>query len=253
VHNHTIYNLANGKSSNYVWNETEGDLCASIFASIIIHHLIKYCTDKKLPIVIFSDGCGYQNRNVILSNALLSHAVINSVIIQQKYLEKGHTQMECDSTHSLIEKQLKKRIITLPTDYVTAIQEARSDSNFIEVAYLHHDFFLNYDIKANMRYDSIRPGNKTNDPTVNNLRVLKYEPSGVISFKTNYEDDFNDLPRRPKKIVENQPKRLFSKRLEISFKKFSDLAVLKNHFTPEVQTFYNDLPHLKKGDKVKNI
>ena len=63
---------------------------------------------------IFSDGCGYQNRNGLLTNALLVFAVANVCEIAQKYLERGHTQIEVDSVHSSIEVRLKWRNIYYP-------------------------------------------------------------------------------------------------------------------------------------------
>ncbi|MGR0295554.1 hypothetical protein ACUWCL_29440, partial [Klebsiella pneumoniae] len=57
-----------------------------------------------LPIV-YSDGCTYQNRNVIMANAMLLASKITGFHIVQKYLTKGHTQMEVDSVHATIERE----------------------------------------------------------------------------------------------------------------------------------------------------
>lgn len=93
IHNMTIYNLSNGQCTNYVWHEAEGELEASVFATILIKHLIKYCINK-IPIIIYSDGCGYQNRNIVLANALLHFSKCHKVQIERKFLVRGHTQME---------------------------------------------------------------------------------------------------------------------------------------------------------------
>jgi len=66
-----------------------------------------------LPIIIYSDGCGHQNRNCVMSNALPQYSIAKNVVIEQKCLIKGHTQMECDSAHSLIERKLKNKDIPL--------------------------------------------------------------------------------------------------------------------------------------------
>lgn len=71
VHNLTIYNIATHDSDNYRWDETEGSLVSSTFTTIIINHLNKPLL--KFPtfhhIIIYSNGCFYQNKNVTLSNA----------------------------------------------------------------------------------------------------------------------------------------------------------------------------------------
>lgn len=117
VHNFTIYDLKSHAARCCLWDESEGELVASVFATC----LIKYIQDKfndDLPIVIYSDGCTSQNRNAIMANALLDYAIKNNKTIIQKFLEKFHTQMEVDSVHSAIECNLKKKDIYVPTDYI---------------------------------------------------------------------------------------------------------------------------------------
>ena len=125
-HNFTMYHLNTKHTLCYFWHESEGDMSASSFASCIIHNLTRVVRDPSVKtIILWSDGCGYQNRNVVLSNALVDFCVHHNVQIVQKYLEKGHTQMEVDSVHSTIERKLKTRSIYYPGNYVEVMQEAR--------------------------------------------------------------------------------------------------------------------------------
>lgn len=152
VHNYTIYNLLNHQCTNYWWNETQGDLSASSFVSCLIEHLRKHCLSDTYPITLYSDGCGYQNRNQFLSNALSNFAIKYNKIIEQKWLEKGHTQMECDSAHAKIEKKLKDCSIFVPYDYVNVTASARKTVKInnirkicpFDVQYLNYDFFKNF-------------------------------------------------------------------------------------------------------------
>lgn len=76
VHNFTIYNVISHKSDNYVWDETEGSLVASTFTTCIIKYLRNAIESTNFHhIIIYSDGCFYQNKNVVLSNALSSFCV----------------------------------------------------------------------------------------------------------------------------------------------------------------------------------
>lgn len=59
----------------------------------------KFYLSEKKPIIIYSDGCGYQNRNVIMANALLHFAVKHQVTIEQKYLVKAHRRKWGNGTH----------------------------------------------------------------------------------------------------------------------------------------------------------
>lgn len=47
-----------------------------------------------------------------------------------------------------------------------------------------------------MAYNSIRPGKKTGDPNVINIRLIYYSPNGLIKVKLNFDGDFVDLPQR---------------------------------------------------------
>ena len=91
---------------NYVWPEVHGNLEASIFTSFYIEYLttIVVRNPSCTKIIIWSDGCTYQNRCNILSSALLKYAIVHNVTIQHKYLEVGHNHLEYDSVHSATEK-----------------------------------------------------------------------------------------------------------------------------------------------------
>lgn len=160
LHNFTIYNILSHDSTNYIWDETEGDLQSSSFTSIVVHHLEKIMASSPLPITIFSDGCGYQNRNVVLANALRLLAMKHSRNITQKFLEVGHTHMECDSTHACIERKSRDMTINLPGDFVEAVKAARDKPFPFEAVHLTHTFFLNYDDDEYRTLNSIRPGKR---------------------------------------------------------------------------------------------
>lgn len=111
VHNYTHYNLKTKEVFCYLWHEGNGGwivvLDSNVFASILTKHLVSELQKSKATkIILWSDGCCYQNRSVKLANALLELAVEQNVIIEQKYLEVGHTQMEVDSIYSAIERKL---------------------------------------------------------------------------------------------------------------------------------------------------
>lgn len=55
-------------------------------------------------------------RNVVLSNALLKFEIQNNIVIEQKVLVEGHTQLPCGSVHSSLESVLKNKEIYLPSD-----------------------------------------------------------------------------------------------------------------------------------------
>lgn len=99
---------------------------ASTFASCLVNYIEElYETEHRPKVIAWSDGCMAQNRNSIISNALLHLSCKLNTKIVQKYLEKGHTQMEVDSVHSHIEKTMKHQQIYTPTGYVTVTLASR--------------------------------------------------------------------------------------------------------------------------------
>lgn len=115
VHYFTMYDIGTKEVDCFWFDETAGDLEASVFASSVVHKLDEVLTIDPKPVVLWSDGCGNQNRNCIFANALLNLAVEKNVLIEQNFLLKGHTQMECNSVHSNIEERLKNKEIYLPS------------------------------------------------------------------------------------------------------------------------------------------
>lgn len=97
IHNLAFYNLKNKDGYFYLWNETEGGLNSEEFASIwvsLIENKVLRQNEQAKPnkIILYSDGCTYQNRNCVTSNALLLSAINHNIIIEQKFLEVGpHT------------------------------------------------------------------------------------------------------------------------------------------------------------------
>ncbi|CAG9790243.1 unnamed protein product [Diatraea saccharalis] len=163
-----------------------------------------------------------------------------NIQIEQKILEKGHTQMEVDSCHSAIECQIKHRDIYLPSQYASISKEARSMKPY-NVHFLNYDFF--FDFSKSLMYDSIRPGRVANDPVVTDIRALLYEPEGLIKYKLSYNDDYVLLPKRPKpRSILPKPK-LYQSRIPISQIKWNHLQELKRVIPSDCHSFYDGLPH----------
>lgn len=87
-------------------------------------------------------------------------------------------------------------------------------------------------------------GKIAGDPTVNQLRCLKYTPNGEISFKLNFDDEYKPLPqRRSSSTITNlEPKRMYWERLTISQSKYKHLQDLKALIPSDTHAFYDNIP-----------
>ncbi|CAG9833313.1 unnamed protein product [Diabrotica balteata] len=194
-------------------------------------------------IILYSDGCTAQNKNAILSNALLHLSVSKGIIITQKYLVSGHTQMECDSMHSSIERKIRNREIYSPAGYIAACKSARLNPKPYQVKYLNHKYFKNFSALLN-NYTSIRPGCKTGDPTVNDLCAIQYRPDGKLYYKLNFDDTWMVLEKRQRKknqgVGDIVP--LYQNQLPIKKSKYDHLQQLKEVIPADYHLFYDTLP-----------
>ena len=119
VHNFTLFNMAEHSVMCYVWHEGQGGLNANEFARFIMDYLKKH--DDYDEYIVWSDGCGYQNRNTTLSNALLNIATARCKTITQKEVTPKWKLIRC----SVIERKLKNKEIHCPADYISVMKTAR--------------------------------------------------------------------------------------------------------------------------------
>lgn len=100
----------------YMWHEAEGNRGANEIASCL-NIFLKSLDPMITRVIFYSDNCSRQNKNKIFAG-MFSASVNNHPtlqIVDHKFLETGHTHMECDSDHALIEKKTGKEIHVLKT------------------------------------------------------------------------------------------------------------------------------------------
>lgn len=62
AHNFTVYNLATHDAMAYWFDESEcTNMYSSIFASCLVDYISELLDQSLKTIIVYSDGCGYQN------------------------------------------------------------------------------------------------------------------------------------------------------------------------------------------------
>ena len=245
IHNFTFYDLKTKVVLNYVWPEVSGDVEAPNFTTCYNDYLTNVLENNPScsQINIWSDGCTYQNRCNILASAILTFAVENNVTIYHKYLEVGHTHMECDSIYSTVEGAIKRSEgINLPSDYIHIIHGARKSHPY-RVKYLDYTFFRDYRKVCGIK--SIKPSTNVGPPYVVNIRQLKYKIDGSINFNLTYEDDkWENLPYNKINLTFSEPPPLYTASCKISYIKWQHLQDIKQTINKEYHCYYDNLDHL---------
>ena len=234
VCNLSVFSLADKSAACYIWTEVEGQRGSNEIGTCLYKHL------ESLPksvhhVVLFSDTCTGQNRNKYITTAL--HHTVQNIpnieTIDQKFLERGHSHMECDTMHAAIERAKKGIKIHHPDHWLTVCQCAQGSDPFTNVP-LEHEAF--YDFKDVARTTIRNTKTDTNGSRVNWLkikwiRVVKSD-SDAVYFKYRMPDQFCQLKIRgssrrghPHKMTTTLPV-LYTNRLNISEVKKKDLLDL---------------------------
>ena len=218
------YTILQTRKQNAIFGMKEREDLQHMSASCVTNYLEKRL--KYDDYILYSDGCGYQNRNCVLSNALSRFAQTHQKTVTQKILERGHTQMEVDSVHATIERKLQHRHVDIycPADYVSYIKEARKVPEPYNVQYLDHTFFKDFTGVGVLK--SIRPGSRAGDPTVAHLRALKYSRDGNVHYKLRHPEEWEELPKpRVRRVHHEEPHnglpRLYTEKRPIAENKLS--------------------------------
>ena len=234
VYNLSVFSLANKSAACYIWTEVEGQRGSNEIGTCLYKHL------ESLPksvhhVVLFSDTCTGQNRNKYVTTAL-RHAVqniFNIETIDQKFLERGHSHMECDTMHAAIERAKKGVKIHHPYQWLTVCQCARGSDPFTVVLLEHEAFF---DFKDVARTTIRNTKTDTNGSRVNWLKIkwirVEKSDSDAVYFKYRMPGQFRQLKIRgssrrgcPHKMTTTLPV-LYTNWLNISEAKKKDLLDL---------------------------
>ncbi|KAK7094532.1 hypothetical protein V1264_006082 [Littorina saxatilis] len=250
VYNFTIYSLADGEANCYTWDESEGKRGACEIATCIYFYL-RSLPNSVEEVIIFSDCCSGQNRNQYLA-AALAHAVQNIgniKTITHKYLESGHTQMECDSMHAAITFAKKSTPIYTPSGWDIILRMARRTRPY-QVIPIKFTDFLNFKSLAAATLRNTKTdiaGQKVNWLKLKALRFEKNREEEVL-YKTSFDQPYQTIKvaggsKRGRAAPVHTIPYLYSQKLPISEAKKTDLLYLCSSgvIPEEHHSFYTSL------------
>ena len=262
-YNLTIYSLGDRQVVCHVWDETQCKRGSCEIATCLMKNTLSVCKIGTVKeIVYFSDSCGGQNRNQYVTASLLYtlSQCSNLKAICHKFLVSGHSQMECDSVHSTIERAKKITPVYVPSQWCTLISLARKSQPYLAVPmkYNHVVDFKDFVKKhcPNLRISTM--GEKINWLQVKWIQVRKESPKSVF---VNYSFDPQNFQEINVERTTRKKGRLFKwpesekdltlcydTKLPISMQKKNDLVALcsKEIIPEEFHSYYESLPSSKK-------
>lgn len=236
VYNLTVYDLNSQEGTCFLWDETQGRRGAIEIATCLFSYIMDQ--PNKKSVYMMSDSCGGQNKNSIFAAMCLyliqTHPTLEK--IRHSFFEPGHSEMECDSIHSKIEKKSKHVPVYVPEGWAQIIRMARNKPFPFVVRKMTFDDFLNFKLFcSNLKTVPWRQ--------VCCLEFRKTNPFSVF-FKKEFDQEFTEAnlktKGRPSKPV--IPK-AYSKPIPIAPAKLKDLQTMCKSYTipKEYHSFFYSL------------
>lgn len=197
VFNFTIFNLASKKAFCYMWHECIAKRGSSEIGSCLLIFIEQEIRHGVTQFSFFSDSCPGQNRNKYLFSLYNYLTQKYAIQIQHTFLEKGHTQSEGDSVHSVIEKAARNIPVYTPDQWYTLVRTSKRKNPYVVVEMSQENIF---DLKKLQQLTSINwEKNETNDKIYwNQLKIVQTNPQypNIIFYKESYseEDPFKRIP-----------------------------------------------------------
>lgn len=250
LYNCGIHSGSDNNGHCYVWIEGEAGRGAQEVGSCLIKYVKTKLNPKVRNLVLWSDCCGGQNRNIkivlMLQAILSSHQTLKTITL--KYLESGHTFLPNDTDFSKIEAQLKyhERIYTAD-EYVTVIKKSKK-KNPLQVQRMEKkDFFSTKKIEKNIVNRKIFLDKTKANWLQTKEILLKKEEKYVIFMKIQNKDQFQELNIEKKikgkslEVSENDFTLLWPNGKEIPQAKLDDLESIFDYIPKDCLDFYKSL------------
>ena len=177
--NFTVFEQAQPQEARcYLCSKVDVKRGSDEIGSCLLQYL-QSLSDSVTEVSMFSDTCGGENRNQNIA-AVLFYAVqsIDHISrVEQKFLEQGHTHMECDSMHSFTELAKRNTDVLCVSAWKSIFEVARP-KNAYKVHQLCHKDFL--DCKA--LSETLITKNRTKDE---NGKTVNWMQVKVLHFQNN--------------------------------------------------------------------
>lgn len=199
----------------------------------------------------WSDCCSGQNKNKIVAGMFTSlvanHPTLQ--VIDHKFLVPGHTHMECDSDHAIIEKAKKSGSTKIqhPDDWYALVRQVKTTKPF-EVIEMKQQDFYDYETLYSKAYVMRHKNVAKQTFYWKDVRWMRYtKAQGILYYKNNFSEDepFLELNirRRGKSNFKLDSKRIlkYKQPVCINEEKKKDLLDILHLLSPDVRDFYINL------------
>lgn len=251
--NLTVHDSATNNPYCFMWHEAVAKRGGNEIASCLLKHLkLLEQENKQIKTVIFySDSCVGQNKNSYLSTMFMTFLQNSSSIetIDHKFLVVGHTHMECDVDHALIERKKKTTNVKIhhPHDWYNFVRSVGVRKKFTVVE-MTSDDFKNFSFYSSTKFIWRNRDTNSENFTWKDAKWLRYTKSdfGKIKFKNSLDQDegFKVLNVSKRGVCDGKLNDIpnLTTDIRIPIKKKNDIIALLPFIDPCFHSFYENLP-----------
>uniref|UniRef100_A0A6P7F869 Uncharacterized protein LOC114325933 n=1 Tax=Diabrotica virgifera virgifera TaxID=50390 RepID=A0A6P7F869_DIAVI len=141
TYNFAVHDVKSGKCVMYMWNESTGGRGSCEIASCLSHYFDSMDHQVK-KVVLFSDNCGGQNKNMNIVLACLKKIhELKFDFIEHYFMIPGHSYLPCDRDFGHIELRLRNIDVYSEDHYIDLIRSSRKVRPFKVVKMTSSMFF----------------------------------------------------------------------------------------------------------------
>lgn len=253
--NLTIRNCTTNKPYCFMWHEGIGGRGANQIASCVYNYILNYVPDGIKHLIFYSDSCSGQNKNIhmvcMFLLAVRNHPSVET--ITHNFFVPGHTHMDCDVDHALIEKAKKKTQMDIhhPRDWYQLVRTC-GKKQYFTVIEMETEQFLDFASLLKGPLIQKKVDEDKNKFSISETAIFRYNREEFPKFQyQGYESEHWNtvslLRRRgkspmPCSVFETANiARCYDGPIPISKEKKSDLMSLLPLINPSVRSFYVNL------------
>ncbi|XP_046684566.1 uncharacterized protein LOC124370321 [Homalodisca vitripennis] len=253
VYNLGCHQLADSSAFMYVWNEVEGSRGSQEVASCITEHLSHNVSNDVSHVIMFSDSCGGQNRNIKLALTMMQFIQQENCKIQtvdHKFMVSGHSFLPNDADFGIIEKYSKGKTMYSPRDWYDTITKSKKKKPFVVKIMNREDFNSTQALERSItRRKTNVDKHKVSWFSIQWLRYVRDQPFKIF-YKETLNDDipFDCLDITPAKkgrqmvsLASITTEALYSSPRPVTAAKKKDMMDLLAFIPPIHHSFYTDL------------
>lgn len=243
-YNLCIYDEKRNMGYMYFWDESVALRGSQEISSCLKKHFENYIPKDTEKIILYSDACGGQNRNI--KTTLMIKKMLNSwpyrelKLIDQRFFVSGHSYNSCDRCFGIIERQKKlTESIFVPQHWMNIIKQAKKSKPTFEVIQMKkEDFFSCKQIESIItnRKKSLQK-DKVEWLKIQRIVNHRSKPFNITVYSNDFNQPIEVSLRKNGKIA---------KSLTFDRVNFQSLINLYQQSRPIQQKKYNDLMKLLK-------